>query len=199
MRRRRSNNYRPYPPGIGGSGTLQGSGDGSRGNLAGFRGRVKLFQDSVLDTCRTLEGVFDDEDTLVELTQRSQLGTVPEHESGAAEEHGHGHDHDATRHHDDLEQQAEGGTRLGAISVSPLSQTPVEPRRRSGSASLSLDSLYIQETNTRSQRADEASHREHRSMEWPLSGAEPSPMTPSTTEEGWRRSSMQEAEQEMRR
>lgn len=189
MRRRRSNNHHPYPAGVGGSGTLQGSGDGSRRNLAGLRGRVKLFQDSVLDTCRTLEGVFDDEDTLVELTQRSQLGAVPETE-GEAVERGD----ELIRDHDDLEQQTDGGTRLGAGSVSPMSESPVEQRGQFGSRSLSLDSLYIEETNTRSQRGHEASRQQHRSIEWPLSGSEPSPLTPSPTDDGWRRNSIEEAE-----
>ncbi|ROV90351.1 hypothetical protein VMCG_09713 [Cytospora schulzeri] len=132
VRWRRSNNYRPYPAGVGGSGTLQGSGDGSQRNLAGFRGRVKLLEDSVLETCRTLEGVFDDEDTLVELTGRSHLGAVSEHEGEIVEEPGHDHVVTPAPDHDDLEQQAEGGTRLGAISVSPLEQSPVERRRHSG-------------------------------------------------------------------
>lgn len=197
MRRRRSNNYRPYPAGVGGSGTLQGSGNGSRRNLAGFRGRVKLFQNSILDTCRTLEGVLDDEDTLVELTGCSQLGAVSEHEDGTVEEHGH--DQNAAHDHDDLEQQAQGGTRVGADSVSPLEQSPVEQRRHSGSTSLSLDSLYIQETNSGLQRRNEQSRQDRQSMEWPLSGTEPSPLTPSPVDEGWSRGSMEEAEHEVRR
>ncbi|POS74560.1 hypothetical protein DHEL01_v207052 [Diaporthe helianthi] len=79
---RRPSNYNPYPS----SGrTPQGSGDGSRQNLGRLRGRIKLFQDSVLDTCRTLEGILDDGTTLVEMSQRStQLGPVVEDEPVAA-------------------------------------------------------------------------------------------------------------------
>lgn len=193
MRRQRSG-HRPYPAGIGGSGTLQGSGNGSRGNLAGFRGRFKLFQDSVLDTCRTLEGVFDDEVTLVEmpeLTGRSQLGAISEHEGGIVDEHGH--DPDPVRDHDDLEQNVEGETSHVAASVSPVS--PVEQRGSSGSASLSLDSLYIQETMPSSQRGDRSSQHPQPGMERPISAEEPSPLTPDSVYPGWRRDSVDEAEQ----
>ncbi|KUI61339.1 hypothetical protein VP1G_08493 [Cytospora mali] len=136
MQRRRSH-YHPYPAAVGGSGTLQGSGNGSRGTLAGFRGRIKLFQDSVLETCRTLEGVFDGEVTLVdmpELSGRSHLVAVAEHESGTIEEHAH--ENISNHVHDDLEHQGEGITVLDTVSVSPMEQD-----RRSASTSLSLDSL----------------------------------------------------------
>lgn len=184
---RRGSNHRPYPAGIGGSGTLQGSGDGSRRNLAGFRGRVKFFQDSVLDTCRTLEGLSDDEFTLVELRSRSQTGAASEHGGRTDVERGH-----PAPSQDELEQPGESGT-----SPETASGHPVEQQQPPRSTSLSLDSLYIPDTYLGSYRGDVSPEQQQTSMDLPLSGAEPSPLTPSSASQGWRRDSVEDVEHEV--
>ncbi|KUI64270.1 hypothetical protein VM1G_11073 [Cytospora mali] len=181
MQRRRSH-YHPYPAAVGDSGTLQGSGNGSRKTLVGFRARISLFQDSVLDTCRTLEGVFDDEVTLVdmpELSGRSDLGAVAGQDGGTIEEHAH--DNGSTHVHDDLEHQGEAITNIDTVSVSPMGQD-----RRSVSTSLSLDSLYIQETQSRSQRGSVSPEQPSSSRDEQLTGPEPSPLTPNPLYQDWR-------------
>lgn len=66
---RRRSVYNPYRGGSSSDRTPWQSGNGSRGNLpAGIRKRFVIFQDNVLDTCATLEGVtLNDEDPTVEM------------------------------------------------------------------------------------------------------------------------------------
>lgn len=108
--------------------TPQQSGNGSKGNLGMFRGRVKVFQDSILDTCRTLEGVFDDDDTLVGLEmpdtqRRSQPLTGGGDGNNRAEQGERRHDHDqiSISDNDDLEQG------MGGITDQATSATPWRP------------------------------------------------------------------------
>lgn len=67
--RRRRSVYNPYRGGSSSDRTPWQSGNGSRGNLpAGIRKRFMIFQNTILDTCATLEGVtLNDEDTMVEM------------------------------------------------------------------------------------------------------------------------------------
>lgn len=54
---------RPYPSADGSTTVLGSSGNGSRGNSGFFqKKRFREFQDSILDTCRTLEGLDGDDD-----------------------------------------------------------------------------------------------------------------------------------------
>lgn len=179
---RRPSNYNPYPSGS--SRTPQGSGNGSRGNLGRFRGRIKLFQDSVLDTCRTLEGVLDDGTTLVEMSQRSQLGPVAEDEPGVVEAQ--------ARHPspDEYEVQEGGQGEVAAVGApSPAEDVP----RRWGTVStgrLSLDSLYQQETRSVSPQTAESRQEDRRS----IVVSEPSPLALNPVYPPWRRGSPDEAE-----
>lgn len=186
---RRPSNYNPYPSGS--SRTPQGSGNGSRGNLGRIRGRIKLFQDSVLDTCRTLEGVLDDGTTLVEVSQRSQLGPVAEDEAGAAEAQ--------VRHPspDEYEIQMEQLGREGEVAAAGAPASGIvaaeDVPRRWGTVStarLSLDSLYQQETRSISPETAD-SQREHRRS---IVVSEPSPLALNPVYPPWRRDELDEAE-----
>ncbi|KAI3399130.1 hypothetical protein diail_7709 [Diaporthe ilicicola] len=196
----RPSNYNPYP---GSSGrTPQGSGGGSKGNLGrGVRGRMKLFQDSVLDTCRTLEGVLDDGTTLVELSQRSQLGAVAEDPAGAAEAQQQQQHREPSP--DEFEVQGdeeEGAARAAdpAPTAADASTVPAAegvPRRwgtvRTVSTTrLSLDSLYLQETRSVSPMSTDSPIEQRRS----IMGSAPSPLTLNPVHRGWMRDSLDEAE-----
>ena len=187
---RRPSHYNPYPSGS--SRTPQGSGNGSRGDLGRIRGRIKLFQDSVLDTCRTLEGVLDDDGTtLVEISQRSQLGPVAEDDPGAVEAQ--------VRHPspDEYEVQMEQVGGEGEVAAAGASAAPgivaaEDVPRRWGTVStarLSLDSLYQQETRSISPETAE-SLQQRRSIVI----SEPSPLTLNPVYPPWRRGSPDEAE-----
>ncbi|KAH8777394.1 hypothetical protein F5883DRAFT_543425 [Diaporthe sp. PMI_573] len=148
---RRPSNYNPYPSGSGP--TPQVSGNASKGNLSRLRGRMKLFQDSVLDTCRTLEGVLDDGTTLVEMSQWStQLGPVVEDEPVAAGAGAGAGADDRRPSPDEFEVERDSGEGEGEVrAVSP--PDPAEyaegrvPRRwrTVSTGRLSVDSLYQQE------------------------------------------------------
>jgi hypothetical protein len=190
---RRPSNYNPYPS----SGrTPQGSGNGSKGNLGRLRGRIKLFQDSILDTCRTLEGVLDDGTTLVELSQRStQLGPVVEDEPVAAGA-------DVRRPSpDEYEVQRDSGEGEGEVRAvgSPargaFPDDGVPRRWRTVSTRrLSIDSLYQQEeTRTVSPETVE-SQQERRGS---IIVSEPSPLMLNPVYPRyppWRRDSLDEEE-----
>lgn len=173
---RRPSHYNPYPSGSSRTPQGSGSGSGSRGNLGRLRGRIKLFQDSVLDTCRTLEGVLDDGTTLVEMSQRSELGPVAEDEHGAAESQ-------ARRPSpDEYEVQMERGGREGEVAAAGDAPVPADtsnegaPRRWGtvSTARLSLDSLYQQDTvSSRSLTTADSRQEQRRSIEV----SEPSPLT----------------------
>lgn len=190
---RRPSNYNPYPS----SGrTPQDSGNGSRGNLGRLRGRIKLFQDSVLDTCRTLEGVLDDGTTLVEMSQRStQLGPVTEDEHVATGT-------DARRPSpDEYEVDRDSGSREGEVrpaggsGPAAFPQESVPRRWRTVSTGrLSVDSLYQhEETRTVSPETVE-SHRDRRGS---IVVSEPSPLMLNPVYPRyppWRRDSLDEEE-----
>lgn len=192
---RRPSNYNPYP---GSSGrTPQGSGSGSKGNLGRVRGRMKLFQDSVLDTCRTLEGVLDDGTTLVELSQRSQLGPVAEGDPGAVEAQPH---REPSPDEYEVERDEEEGAAAAPVDAAPApAEAPAVPAaegvpRRWGTVSttrLSLDSLYLQETHSVSPMTTDSRQEQRRS----IMGSDPSPLTLNPVYQGWRRDSLDEAEQ----
>jgi len=144
---RRPSNYNPYPSGSGP--TPQVSGNASKGNLGRLRGRMKLLQDSVLDTCRTLEGVLDDGTTLVEMSRWStQLGPVVEDEPVAA-----GAGANARRPSpDEFEVERDSGEGEGEVRAvrSPDPARYAEGRvprrwRTVSTGRLSVDSLYQQE------------------------------------------------------
>lgn len=67
-----------YPHGLSDERTPRHSGNASRGNLAGgLRGQVKLWQDSVFDACRTLEGVdLDDGDAATLVDEGEEMPAV---------------------------------------------------------------------------------------------------------------------------
>lgn len=67
-----------YPHGLSDERTPRHSGNASRGNLAGgLRGQVKLWQDSVFDACRTLEGVdLDDGDAATLVDEEREMPAV---------------------------------------------------------------------------------------------------------------------------
>lgn len=184
---RRPSNYNPYPSGS--SRTPQGSGNGSRGNLGRLRGRIKLFQDSVLDTCRTLEGVLDDDGTtLVEMSQRSQLGPVAEDEAGAVEAQQHRHP-SPDEYEVHMEQEGGRGEVAAVGGPSPADEVP----RRWGTVStarLSLDSLYQQETRSVSPQTAESRQEDRRS----IVVSESSPLALNPVYPPWRRRSLDEAE-----
>lgn len=81
---RRRSVYNPYRGGSSSERTPWQSGNGSRGNLpAGIRKRFMIFQDNILDTCATLEGVtLNDEDPVVEMPD---LGTRADMERAAGQ------------------------------------------------------------------------------------------------------------------
>lgn len=174
---RRPSNYNPYPSGGLSGRTPQDSGNGSRGNLGRLRGRIKLFQDSVLDTCRTLEGVLDDGTTLVEMSQRSQLGPVAENGPGDVEAQGR------RPSPDEYEVQMEQESGLGEVTAAAASPAPAQaaataegvPRRwrTVSTARLSLDSLYQEETRSVSPATAESPQQQRRSIVI----SEPSPLT----------------------
>lgn len=181
---RRPSNYNPYPSGS--SRTPQGSGNGSRGNLGRFRGRIKLFQDSVLDTCRTLEGVLDDGTTLVEMSQRSQLGPVAEDEHGVAESQARQPSPDE---YEIQGEQVGQGEVMAAGAPAPTGDVP----RRWGTVStarLSLDSLYQQDTVSRSPTTADSRQEQRRSIVI----SEPSPLSLNPVYPPWGRDSPDEAE-----
>lgn len=182
---RRPSNYNPYPSGS--SRTPQGSGNGSRGNLGRLRGRIKLFQDSVLDTCRTLEGVLDDGTTLVDMSQRSQLGPVAEDETGVMEMQSR---HPSPDEYE-VQMEQEGGHGEVAAVGAPAATENVP--RRWGTVStgrLSLDSLYQQETRSVSPQTAESRQEDRRS----IVVSEPSPLAQNPVYPPWRRRSLDEAE-----
>ncbi|KAK2596589.1 hypothetical protein N8I77_013470 [Diaporthe amygdali] len=186
---RRPSNYNPYP---GSSGrTPQGSGNASRGNLGRVRGRMKLFQDSVLDTCRTLEGVLDDGTTLVELSQRSQLGPVMEDEPRDIEaQHREPSPDEFQVERDEEVETAPVAATAPASTASPTQEVP----RRWNTVStgrLSLDSLYLQETRSVSPLSTDSPQEQRRS----IMGSTPSPLMLNPTYQGWRRDSLDEVDQ----
>ncbi|KAL1866843.1 hypothetical protein Daus18300_006546 [Diaporthe australafricana] len=207
---RRPSNYNPYP---GSSGrTPQGSGGGSGGGgskgnpgRGGVRGRMKLFQDSVLDTCRTLEGVLDDGTTLVELSQRSALGAVAEDEQPRDVEAQQQNrepspdEYEVQRDEEEEEREAVVAAPVDAAAApAPAEETPAVPAaegvpRRWGTVSttrLSLDSLYLQETRSVSPMTADSRQEQRRS----IMGSDPSPLTLNPVYQGWRRDSLDEAE-----
>lgn len=150
-----------------------------------LRGRIKLFQDSVLDTCRTLEGVLDDDGTtLVEMSQRSQLGPVAEDERGAV-------DAQARRPSPDEYEQEAGHGEVTAVRGAPSPAGDV-PRRWGtvSTARLSLDSLYQQETRSVSPQTADSPLEQRRS----IVVSEPSPLALNPVYPPWRRGSLDEAE-----
>lgn len=190
---RRPSNYNPYPSGS--SRTPQGSGSGSRGNLGRLRGRIKLFQDSVLDTCRTLEGVLDDGTTLVEMSQRSELRPVAEDEHGIAGAQAR------QASPDEYEMERVGGE--GAVAASGAAPVPADtsnegvPRRwRTVSTTrLSLDSLYQQDTVSSRSPTTADSRQERRS----IVVSEPSPLALNPVYPSWGRDSPDEERGELGR
>lgn len=152
---------------------------------------MKLFQDSVLDTCRTLEGVLDDGTTLVEVSQRSELRPVAEDEPGAA---GAGARLPSP---DEYELQMEPGGRQGEVAAVGATFSP-EPAgggvpRRWGTVStgrLSIDSLYQQETRSISPNTAESPLEQRRS----IVVSEPSPLALNPVYPPWGRDSIDEAE-----
>lgn len=145
----------------------QGSSNASRGALNNIfqKNRFRVFQDSLLDTCRTLEGL--DDDALVEM---DPLATVDHERMDVALErgqiggfqnmaHGPGQTIPVRSSHDSLENlNHEGAERAGECDsqgVSALGEEEPEfnatkndvPRRRdtvlSHASQLSLDSLYM--------------------------------------------------------
>lgn len=186
---RRPSNYNPYP---GSSGrTPQGSGNASRGNLGRVRGRMKLFQDSVLDTCRTLEGVLDDGTTLVELSQRSQLGPVTEDEPRDIEAQHREPSPDEFQVERD--EEVETAPVASPAPAPPVSPTQDVPRRWNtvSTGRLSLDSLYLQETRSVSPLSTDSPQEQRRS----IMGSTPSPLMLNPTYQGWRRDSLDEVDQ----
>lgn len=174
---RRPSNYNPYPSGGLSGRTPQDSGNGSRGNLGRLRGRIKVFQDSVLDTCRTLEGVLDDGTTLVEMSQRSQLGPVAEDGPWDVEAQ------DRRPSPDEYEVQMEQESGLGEVAAAAASSGPAQAATAAGgvprrwrtvsTARLSLDSLYQEETRSVSPATAESPQQQRRSIVI----SEPSPLT----------------------
>lgn len=191
---RRPSNYNPYPS----SGrTPQGSGNASKGNLGRLRGRIKLFQDSVLDTCRTLEGVLDDGTTLVEMSARStQLGPVAEDEPVAAGAEGPRHPSP-----DEYEVERDSGEGEGVVhavggpgpAAFPADSVPRRWRTVS-TGRLSLDSLYQrEETRSVSPPTAESPHTQRGS----IVVSEPSPLMLNPVYPRyppWRRDSLDEEE-----
>lgn len=156
--------YPPYPSG--GSTTIvgQGSGNASQGNLGLFRkSRFKAFQDSILDTCRTLEGVEDNRSTFeMDFFAAHQPDVVTEQGAigGLRDMAGEDRDMDLTRdkHHRDVERDvdrhierdverdSQGVSILDdAADVADVADVADWPRRRDTmlTSQLSLDSLYM--------------------------------------------------------
>lgn len=145
--------------------TPQQSGDGSRGS------RFKQFQDSLLDTCRTLEGVFDDDDTLVghelsETQRRSQPGVDAGHESNVAQQQERGLDHDQISVSDRRDIERDGGSMTGQT-------TSAAPWRPSTSTSHQLlEPSYIGSGGRDRSRSEEQPHENYPQEPSPMSSAD---------------------------
>lgn len=168
----------PTPGHSGGSTTIvgQGSGnDGSRGSSGMFfrKARLKQFQDSILDTCRTLEGLGDDDDdderTPVEMERldsylRQQPDVVAEQGNigglrdivggrggvgGGVEGQVRGFDDYSPREErlSDVERDSQGVSVLDETLDSSAADRL--PRRRDtvSTSQLSLDSLYMRRSS----------------------------------------------------
>lgn len=150
--RRRRSVYNPYRGGSSSERTPWQSGNGSRGNLpAGIRKRFMVFQDNVLDTCATLEGVTlnDEQDTIVEmpdLRPRSNMGTA----GGRTGEQG-ARSQDQRRHPGVNELGQDRLAEVGGTSPMPL--------------------------HTSSQDRGSSQNRQRASIDSYLEGGEPSPLS----------------------
>lgn len=157
----------------------QNSSNASRGTLNNMfqKSRFKVFQDSILDTCRTLEGL-DDDDAMIEM---DPLAMVDHERADVAYELGHiggfqnmGQGTAQTipirSSHDSLENlNHEAAAECDSQGVSALDEEEQEfnakndvPRRRdtvlSHASQLSLDSLYMSRGD-HSQRPSVDTHR----------------------------------------
>lgn len=149
--RRRRSAYNPYRGGSSSDRTPWQSGNGSRGNLpSGIRKRFMIFQDNVLDTCATLEGItLNDEDAMIEMPN---LGA-----------------------RSDMEREARQTSEPGVLSPdqrrAPGSVKPGQEHRVEGEGTRSMPSR-------RSSRDDIPSgNRQRASVDSFLVGEEPSPVS----------------------
>lgn len=151
----------------------QGSGnDGSRGSSGLFfrKARLKGFQDSILDTCRTLEGLGDDDDderTPVEMerlesyyrpqqpdvvAEQGHIGGLRDITGGRAAAAGEGggggvfdddySPREVDEHQSDVELDSQGVSVLDEVPDSPEALPP-RPDTVVSMSQLSLDSLYM--------------------------------------------------------
>lgn len=167
----------------GGSTTIVGSsGNASRGTLNNVlqKSRFKLFQDSVLDTCRTLEGLGDDDESMIEMDPLAtvdhtrpdvgaELGTIGGFQNMGE---GTGQTVPIRSSHDSLENLNQDAAERDSQGVSVLDEEDYDrdagfgkrdvPRRRdtvlSHTSQLSVDSLYMGRSDDRSERPSASMH-----------------------------------------